>query len=324
MSNISARRSPGDPIPSEFVREYRIRNNLTQDELAHRMGVAGKAVVSGWETGRTKCEGPAAEFLLHLLGRGNAAVEIPALTRDMDATWGRTKNVITAWRQIAAVPESTVEIGLPRFARLFPEAALPTDQVQHGFPFTGENLPGNVCGVGPSGWLGCIPSSQEQQPRYLWTFKRDGRFAYREALWEEHPSSRTRGHFDLGTIAVVSLQTSFFLVRLAQLLALPDDLGFTIQLDLQGARGKGIADGSDAVDDSLHRTNTWAENRAEASISTTIRDLKADAYAVGVGLVSELVVQVSVDLAERTVVDQIIRPRINASGQLGFLKDRAF
>jgi transcriptional regulator with XRE-family HTH domain len=313
-------RKPGDAVPPEFVRDYRTSRGLTQDELALRLGVAGKAVVSGWETGRTKCEGVAAEFLLHLSGRGNAAIEIPAFTRSVDDIWQRAGDSITSWRQVVAVPEGALDIAPARFVTLFPDAALPPEQVRHGYPFTGEGLQSNVCGVGPSGWIGCIPAESNHQPAYLWTFKRDGKFAYREKLWEEHPSARTGGHFDVGTIALVSIQTTYFLQRAASLLKLDDSLGYTLQLDLRGSKGKGVADGNEFSGVFNQPTNRWAEDRADTCITTTVAELNADPLDVGLRLASELTMQVSVQLAQPKLLKQILKARLSTSKELGFLK----
>ncbi len=316
---LQTSRRPGDPIPPDLILEYRKRAGLTQDELALRLGLAGKAVVSAWETGRTKCEGPAAEFLLHLSGRGNAAVEIPALTRNMDEIWDRTKAPLTSWRQIAAVPARPLEIEPARFVGLFPAAALPLADVQHGYPFTGEDLPGNVCGVSPSGWVGCIPASSDRQPAYLWLFKRDGKFAYRERLWEDDLSSTTHGDFDVGTILIVALQTTFFIKRLATLLSLDKDLELTFQLDLHGSRGKGVADALDP--NGRYESKKWSEDHASAAITASVEDLSADPKAEAFRLTSEVVLQVSADFAQPKLLAKILKAQEKGSRQMGFLKN---
>ena len=98
-------RRPGDPLPSELVRELRERRGFTQEQLAETLGVrGGKAVVSGWETGRTSCEGPAAELLLHLLG-GGRSLELTTLASEVESIWARAKDKIAAWRQVLVVPD---------------------------------------------------------------------------------------------------------------------------------------------------------------------------------------------------------------------------
>jgi transcriptional regulator with XRE-family HTH domain len=346
-------RKAGDALPAEFVADYRKRNGFTRAELAMRLGVfeeGGEDVVAGWETGQTKCEGPAAEFLLHLSGQGNAVVEIPAFVRtEVDNVWNRdVENALTAWRQIVAVPRQRIEIAHARFTTLFPEASLPPSEVQHGFPFTGEDLPGDVCQLTPSGWLGAIPASLSSAvamlssssipstttenesevwspsppspPRYMWRFTRDGKFAYREYLWEGHASSPTRGNFDLGSIVVITLQTAFFLRRLGSMLKLDDSVGYTLQLDLRGASGRGVAMANTFFPDPTRTTSRWTTDSAASAINTTMRELRADAVSVGLQLAADVTSQVSAEFAQPKLLRHVARMKLESTGRLGFLR----
>src|SRR4051812_28852364 len=105
-----ARRRPGDPIPKEVVRLLRLRRGLSQDALAYQMGLSsGKNVVSGWETGRTACDGPAAELFLRLLGAGTIGIAAEELAAEMQSEWTRAgeAGAPRLWREFMYVSDST-------------------------------------------------------------------------------------------------------------------------------------------------------------------------------------------------------------------------
>jgi len=92
-----------------WLKAIRLRHDLSQDEFAARLGLrGGKSVISGWETGRTKCEGPAAELILKLFGESQSDVE-PLLLSEADKEWKRAgNNFLSSWRQIAIIRSRSV------------------------------------------------------------------------------------------------------------------------------------------------------------------------------------------------------------------------
>src|SRR5215831_837628 len=124
-------RTYGAPLTKEMVRALRERAGLSQEALTNRLGLAGKAVVSGWETGRTSCEGPAAELLLHLYA-GDTSRSFIELNNFADATWRRAGTWADAWRQISVLPEVPTPIDQDAFTKLFPGVELPTTEHVHG------------------------------------------------------------------------------------------------------------------------------------------------------------------------------------------------
>jgi len=319
MTDLPKARRSGDAIPAQLVQDFRRQAKLTQEQLAERLGVrGGKPVVSGWETGRSACEGPAAEFLLHLLGRGNASLDIATLQQELSAVWNRVDNHVTTWRQVVAVPESPVAIAGPEFVSLFPEAAL--KNVRHGFPFTGVDLPGEVSGITQAGWLGCIPSAPDRQPTYLWMLKRDARFGYRERLWEDDPMSDARGQIDVGSMLKLSLETTYFLRRLAPICSFDPKLRFTLQVDIEGVRGRSLVDAVDTLKLDSIKTR-WNEEHASASVSSDVAELTKNAFDVGLRLVSELAAQINSDYVRPVSLRQLLSQRAKQGHRLGFIDD---
>jgi transcriptional regulator with XRE-family HTH domain len=318
-SDTPASRRPGDPVPAQLVQEYRRQAKLTQEQLAERLGVrGGKPVISGWETGRTSCEGPAAEFLLHLMGRGNSSVDVLTLHREMSSVWERAGNHVTEWRQILAVPDRPVAVPTQTFVSLFPPAAL--QKVHHGFPFTGVDLPGEVVGITQGGWLGSIPSAPDRPPTYLWMLKRDGRFGYRERLWEDDPTSEARGQLDVGSLLKLALQTTYFLRQLAPILAFDPSLRFTLQLHVEGARGRGLIDAGEPWK-AESRETTWSEDQAQASAIVEVSQLLEKPFDAGVSLVSELAGQISAEYARPARLRQLLSNRKRQGGAFAFVDD---
>ncbi len=316
-ARLPSARRPGDPIPPSLVREFRTKNHLTQEQLAERLGVqGGKPVISGWETGRSRCEGPAAELLLHLLGRGNASFDAATLFEEVDKEWRRAGDSVTSWRQILVVPESPVTIDTQDFVKLFPNAALsPADQVvPHGFPFVVvSNF--RVFGIGESGWLGTIPSDRSAQPLHLWLLKRDGRFAFRQVTRDE-----TLGHLDVGMLAQLAVQTTHFLRKLAPQCKLDKALGLTLRLDLEGTRGRGLIDAEGDTELGAQETTRWSENHASASVSTTVAALEKNPMSEGLRVVVELASQINPQLANADRLRQLVKARARVSPPLQFLR----
>src|SRR5580704_8935611 len=96
-------RTYGAPISKEMVRALRERAGLSQEALAARLGLAGKAVVSGWETGRTACEGPVAELIMYLFAADTSRTFVE-INNTAESTWRRAGTWHDTWRQVAAVP----------------------------------------------------------------------------------------------------------------------------------------------------------------------------------------------------------------------------
>src|SRR5882672_8171643 len=98
-------RKPGDALPSEVVRLLRQRRGLSQDALAYQMGLSGKNVVSGWETGRTTCDGTAAELLLRITGAGTTTLAAEDLSAEMHSEWTRAGEAGSPrlWREFMCI-----------------------------------------------------------------------------------------------------------------------------------------------------------------------------------------------------------------------------
>jgi transcriptional regulator with XRE-family HTH domain len=298
-------RRPGDPIPPEIVREFRTLNRLTQEQLAERLGIrGGKPVISGWETGRASCEGPAAEFLLYLMGRGNVAFSTAALRLAMNAEWERTGQPIRRWRQVGVVPESAIDIEAPTFVKLFPDAAI--ENGWHGFPFARGYLQ-DCIGIRPDAWVGVIPPGREAQPTYLWMLRRDLSFAYRSKFWEDDPSSVTSGrHIDVGYELLHAAQTALLLRRIAR--PAPAELRFTFYLDLAGVRGHGLIDATQPLLGGAPLT-TWAEDEAHASLSVSADEVFNDPLGVSSRLVIELASQLGDEFASEAALRRVVQHR---------------
>lgn len=299
MSDRTRVRKRGEPLSPAEVRRFRDQLDLTQEELAERMGLSSKAVISGWETGRASCEGPSAELLLRLVGRD--ASELAAELEDLaDSAWCRAGKGHDTWRQVSAVPEVAFEIERDTFLKLFPDAALPREQHVHGFPFVAYDLPPNVFGVGSTGWRGCIPIEEERMPHYTWHFTREASFAYREVLWENLPNSIvTGGHTHVGSLLEITASTTFFLQRLAQKADIAPTLNYTLGLDLEGMRGRGIVAAVDRFEGFVDSPQTTSsENRVHASITASVKDIIADPMQVAFSLVGEVALLLRPNLAD--------------------------
>jgi hypothetical protein len=104
-------------------------------------------------------------------------------------------------------------------------------------------------------------------------------------------------------------------------LKLEDTLGFTLQVGLQGSRGRGVAIGNPMLRIfDRYPGNPWAEDHAEAVLTTSVGKVRERPLEVGVTLVSELIVQVNVDLANPDLIEKVVREAVPTSRALGFLK----
>jgi transcriptional regulator with XRE-family HTH domain len=316
MSERTKPRKPGDPLSPEFVRALRDHAGLTQEELAERMGLSSKTVISGWETGRASCEGPSAELLLRLVGRdaSQLAAELENLA---ESVWRRAGNWSDTWRQISAVPEFAVDMERDTFLKLFPDAALPPEEHVHGFPFVSHGLPSSVFGVGSSGWMGCIPVEGDRMPHYTWQLTREASFAYREIPWEiSRNSIVTSGHTHIGSLLEITAATTFFLQRLAQKASLKPSLHFTLGLDLEGMRGRGIVaaiDRLEGVVDSAGRTSP--DSHVHASITRSLKDISADPMRAAFSLVGEIALLLRPDLADTAALKKQLAARVRQDRQ---------
>jgi len=324
-------RQPGDALPGPFIRGLRQKHGLTQEQLAHRLGIrGGKSVISAWETGATVCEGPAAELLLRLLGDTGAAagMDLAALTTEADAVWGRAKDRILTWRQVAAVPDRPLSLERLKFANAFPSLSIPAKEHANGFPFVGLNSP--VHGISQSGWTGVIPSAQQRQPHYFWTLRWGGEFLYREANWEENERSPTSGHIHIRSLLTVALATTFFLRRLAKYFEVDASANYTLALDLNGIAGRGIvtyhpAAPFDVVDDPPHLST---EDHLQVTMTVSVADVMNDPVAPGIRLINELTGILRPDLSSNSALRRELKLAIESdkrtSGKyrwLGFLEN---
>ncbi|QRN99346.1 helix-turn-helix domain-containing protein [Archangium violaceum] len=301
---MTKQRQPGDALPGSLIRDLRQQHRLTQEQLAHRLGVrGGKSVISAWETGASVCEGPAAELILRLLGGDSAKMDLSLLTDDVAQVWGRTGQPIKSWRQISAVPNTPLQLDRSKFSAAFPSLAIPPTEHYHGFPFVDVHG-GPVYGFGSSGWAGVIPTNREEQPHYLWTFKRDGGFLYREPHWERDPRSITKGHIHVRSVLTLSLCMTFFLQRLASYFSLDGSLKYTIGLDLADMMGRGLVMHHpmmtfELVDEPQHPS---AEDRVHVSVTASVDEISKDPLIPGLELVGELVAILRPDSASRAAL----------------------
>jgi len=294
---------------------------LTQEQLAERLGIrGGKPVISGWETGRASCEGPAAELLLHLLGRGSVSFDVSTLDQELSAIWTRTKNPVEEWRQVLAVPEEATRSDAATFVSLFPQAAL--DDGRHGFPFVARGLPSDVYGITQSGWLGCIPQRADVRPTYLWTLTRNARFGYREHLWEVDQMSSTRGQIDVGSMLNLALEATHFIRGLSARCSFGRELRFILQLDLHGARGRRLVEAPDPWGPDDGSVALWNEDHATAATSATVEELTNDPLAVGIELVVEFAAQINPAFASSSALMTVLENRAKRGNRLAFLDDK--
>ncbi len=308
-------RQPGDPLPGELVKEIRLAQELSQDELAARLGLrGGKSVISGWETGRARCEGPAAELLLKLFKEGDRGAP-SSLLADVDATWKRAGNYVSAWRQIAILPIGAVSIDREAFANLFPGAEIPPEQHVHGFPFVGHGhgLPDDVYSLGPEGWTGAIPTELNRPTTYLWRLTRHAAFVHRERVWEDDPLSVTGGHIHFGAQFNLVVPAIYFYKRLAERCQLDGALKCRVQLDLEGIAGRGMVayHSGRALDDFTLDAPLGASSRNHLSVTLTasVQDIVADPKRVASSLVGEAALVMRPDLASDSALDEQLRRR---------------
>lgn len=328
-SSAFGTRKPGDRIPGVLVKDLRQKHGLTQEQLAYQLGVrGGKSVISSWENEHAPCEGPAAELMLRLFAETNATVDIATLTQEMDAIWRRVpQHSLPSWRQVTVVPEVPLNLDRSKFVALFPDAALTHDEYHHGFPFVGHGLPATVYGLNPAGWWeGVIPMDRNQAPHYLWLFKRDGRFAYREKSWEDVRSATT-GHIDISSMLALTLATSFFMQKVAHLFALRAESKYTMQVDFEGATGRGIVElkymsGHPILLD--HPPLVSSASRVAGATAFTVSELNADPVRVGFAPVGELAAMMNPVLATDKALSRIVRGRFKHDGHIpsfGYLKN---
>jgi transcriptional regulator with XRE-family HTH domain len=296
-------RTYGAPLSKEMVRTLRERAGLSQEALAIRLGLAGKAVVSGWETGRTTCEGPAAELLMYLFAADTSRTFIE-LNTNAEATWRRAGTWQDAWRQIAAIPEAPLTIGRDAFAALFPGTEIPARQHALGFPFV--RVPeSNVFGIGTDGWSGSMPADHDRAPRFLWQLDRRGGFVYRETPWEDAYDVELFGHTHVGSLLDLAVCTTIFLGRLTDTAKLDHQWRYALRIDLEGMRGRGIVTGRDTSPPSM-RCN---DRHLTAEHTCTLRDTIAKPVATACALVAEVLTLIRPELASREQLEEQLRAR---------------
>lgn len=234
-------RKPGAPIPSELVRRLRTGARLSQGEMAARLGLrGGRATVSAWESGKNRCEGPAAELILRLFGEDEAMFEVLPLVARANGIWGRTGQPLLPYRQMIWSPHGRHKIPLEHMSALLEATALSEGEVQHGFPFS--VLQGRrYARATIDGWSGVLPPDATIAPKYLWLIDDAGRFLYREFCYEvQDPKRFPWGNIGIGFLLRLAVQAAFFLPRLYTWMKLPSDCRVSAQYELVGAEGKGF------------------------------------------------------------------------------------
>lgn len=330
MNHEQRRRQPGEPLSSDLVKAIRLRHKLSQDEFAARLGLrGGKSVVSGWETGRTRCEGPAAELILKLFGESQPDAEPPLLLQ-ADEEWKRAGNFLSSWRQIAILPLAVQTIEREAFVHLFPGAEIPPEQYAHGFPFIDQGLPG-IFRLDERGWMGAVPVERNRSPDYFWSLKRDGAFVYRESRWEDDALSVTKGHIHFGAQFNITMAGVFFYRRLIERLRFDPEQKVQLRLDLEGIEGRGVVAyqaGRPANDFTLDApTGLSPTNHASFIVGSNCREIVEKPLRVGLALVGELALALRPDLAsEKSLEEQLCkRHREDDNGDgvrfLGFLDE---
>lgn len=310
MSRNPEFRRAGSPLSKDLVRSLRERAGMTQEQLAERLGLAGKAIISGWETGRTTCEGPAAELLLQLLGGADTSHAFAELDELTDSTWRRSGNWIDSWRQVSAVPEAAIVIDRDKFATLFPSAAIPYEGHVHGFPFVNYGLPDRVFGISATGWSGAIPSERDRAPRYAWHLTRSAQFGYRETPWELSRDSITSGHTHVGSLLEIALCTTVFLGRMAERAELERDLQYELRLDLEDMAGRGVTAAAGHWNQCDNPQTVSSENHVHAAVKLPLGKIAAEPLASAYALVGELVLLLRPDLATTSALERQLRARV--------------
>ena len=245
---------------------------------------------------------PAAEFLLHLMGRSNLAFAATGLRNAMTAEWSRTGQPVRRWYQVACVPGKPPEVESADFVKLFPEHAL--DDGDEGFPF-GRGFTWSCVGITPAGWVGSIPKEPTDQPSYVWMLRRDFGFAYRSRVWEDDPTSAARGHFDIGHQLLRAAQTALLFAK--RLPSVPAETPLAFYLDLAGVRGRGLVN--------VLRphpgvpSTTWAQDETTASVTVPATELYAEPLAVARRLTIELASQIGATFASESALNAVLEDR---------------
>jgi serine/threonine-protein kinase HipA len=319
-------------LSSGLVKAIRLRHDLSQDEFAARLGLrGGKSVISGWETGRTKCEGPAAELILKLFGESQSDVE-PLLLSEADKEWKRAgNNFLSSWRQIAIIPFAGQSIEREAFANLFPGVEIPPDQYAHGFPFVDHKLPRDVYRLDERGWMGTVPVEGNRPPHYYWRLKRDGSFVYREHRWEDDALSVTEGHIHFGAQFNIAMAGVFFYKRLIERLHFDPERKVQLRLDLEGMEGRSVVAyqaGRPASDFTLDEpTGLSPKNRASFVVESNCREIVEKPLQVGLELVGEFALAMRPDLASKEALEAQLRKQHRGDDRgdgirfLGFLDE---
>jgi serine/threonine-protein kinase HipA len=325
MSPVS-QRQPGDALPAKLVKDIRVLHGLSQDDFAQRLGVrGGKSVISGWETGRTRCEGPAAELILKVFGESGPD-GAPSLLNAVELVWKRAGNHMPAWRQILVVPDK-LSVDRHVFEGLFPGTEIPPEQHVHGFPFIGHGhgLPDDVYKLEPDGWTGVVPREVDRPPSYFWRLQTNGAFIYRERIWEDDPMAITGGNIHFGAQFNLVIPAVFFYRRLAERCRFDQSTECRLQLDLEGVRGRSVVayQHGRALDDFTIDSprNVLSTNHVSVARVATVADISTHPRSVALGLVGEFAFAVRPDLAsEQALEDQLRkRHRQDDGGRLRYL-----
>ena len=151
-----------------------------------------------WETGRTRCEGPAAELILKVFGESGPD-GAPSLLSAVELVWRRAG---TTCRHGVRFGSSAARY--PWIATFLRDCSQEPNSRQSSM-FTGSRssvmvmvFPTTSYKLEPDGWTGVVPREVDRPPSYFWRLQRNGAFIYRERIWEDDPMAITGGNLHFG------------------------------------------------------------------------------------------------------------------------------
>lgn len=311
-------RKPGDPLPPDFVKRVRQEAGLSQDAFAARLGLrGGKVTISGWETGRATCEGPVAELIVLMFGGKAEDTKIRQIRERMDTFWNRGATPLTSWRQVMMFPANDgMEIPEEVFGKLFPDAALPEEQVAHGFPMHCIPQAAQFYGRADDMWRGEIPlwGADARPAHYLWFFNNGSQFAYREYMWDLEPVNITNGNVSLPQLLVRAQHVCHFGRRVYEIVGLSEETRIVLAMELAGVRGKAVvpmvAPGRYNAMPPPFQPGLLLDDTLSGQIVTTVGQLHKDTVGQGIRLIMAAVKQVNPQLASGDVLEEQLKMQV--------------
>lgn len=125
-----------------------------------------------------------------------------------------------------------------------------------------------------------LPKIDGVPPRYLWRLTSDGRFANRAYAWEEEPTNKSRGHFDIGTTWLQTLETVYFLRKLINRWEFHCDTEFCLELTLNGTSNRCFVNADEFVSFGKLNLPTWTIDTVRNMATATLADLSNDPLQV--------------------------------------------